>query len=50
MNVMEESNKELSNVTISFEDDLAVLQASDKQLNKIKSSASCCENFEVNLK
>lgn len=49
MNVMEESNKELSNVTLSLEDDLAVLKASEKQLNKIKGSASCL-NFEVNLK
>ena len=33
---------ELPNFNISFEDDLAVLQAS-------KSNESRCENFEVNL-
>jgi len=36
---MEESNKELPNVTISFKDDLAVLQASEKQLISTKSKA-----------
>ena len=29
MNVMEESNEELSNFTVSFEDDLAMLQGSE---------------------
>ena len=42
---MVETNENLPNFTISFEDDLALLQA-----NGIKSNESCCEKFEVNLK
>ena len=42
---MEETNEELPNFTITFEDDLALLQATES--NEIESNESRCENFEV---
>ena len=50
VNVVEETK--MLNFTTSFEDDLAVLQASgsNKSQRKAKATVSRCENFEVNLK